>query len=363
MALLDLPLELLNLVLKAVWPDDIENASMTCRLQQTLAIPHVNKHKNLRSQYGCLDLFLRENSSVMPHQSPTTLLHTRNRSILKQHNGFRGLLHASPYLSQQEADEWQKPILHGNEGALCALLLSVLPNLQQLYLWYNLQSDMVYLKGMINRIAKASCGPKMYVNRSKEIPSIKNSTYPHALRKLTTLGLQRQCGLNGTEIGDDYDLLLHFINLPSLSSFIGGIGPESTLRATCAASPQQPEYTSHEIQRRHPYPYLPYGATLTAYVIKVFNQDDAAPWFKRWQNLFRTAPWFPKWQRSWDRAEITQAMSQNLPDHEEGLPGTGGFLGLPDVQDAVVKRLFGPSEKVGAVWPGSGRATGREQRT
>lgn len=65
MALLDLPLELLDLALKAVWPDDIENASMTCRLLQSLAIPHVEKHRNLRSQYAYLDLFLRENSLVM----------------------------------------------------------------------------------------------------------------------------------------------------------------------------------------------------------------------------------------------------------------------------------------------------------
>lgn len=355
---------------------------------------------------------------------------------------------------------------------------------------------MVYLKGMIDRIAKASCGPKMHVNRSKETPSIKNSTYPYALRKLTTLRLQRQRRLNGTEIGNDYDLLLHFITLPSLRSFTGGIHPKSTLCGTCAAGPQRSEYTSQVnnlnlcstnpatpqpllsnfrslrsfsftasggrrnkdgflirnllatlsqyaghflqeltlhledynagdagswddlgslmafekltnvdidaqylmwdqertapwlpgilpptlktlrlgkldqmirglkhavifeiltltkgIQRRHRYPNLPCGAMLTAYVIKVSNQDDAAPWFNRWQNLFRTAPWFPKWQRSWERAETTQDMPQKFPDLGEDLPGTGGFLGLPDVQDAVMKRLFGPSDKVGAVWP------------
>ena len=58
--------------------------------------------------------------------------------------------------------------------------------------------------------------------------------------------------------------------------------------------------TTKEIQRRHPDPNLPYGAITTAYVIKVFNQDDAAPRFKRWQNLSRPAPWFKKWQGSWE---------------------------------------------------------------
>ena len=47
-------------------------------------------------------------------------------------------------------------------------------------------------------------------------------------------------------------------------------------------------------------------------------------------------------------------MSQNLPDPDEDLlPGVGGFLGLPDVPDVVMKRLFGDlaREICHAVWP------------
>ncbi len=286
MALLDLLLELLGLVVEAVWPDDIENVSMTCRLLQTLAIPHVQNHKNLRIQYGCLDLVVGEDVLDMSHQSPAALLcsistdsrvayypthfniqtshpgyfawregsfpdlhiglvRRRKCSILKQHDGFRPLLQASPYLSQQEVDEWQQAILDANDGALCALLVSLLPNLQHISIIHQIGLETIYLKRMISRIINASCEPQMDVNRFKKIPTIKNSTYPHALHKLTRFTLQSPFWPNRTEKGNDANLLLHFIKLPSLRSFSGRIASESTSLAPNAARSQKSEYASH----------------------------------------------------------------------------------------------------------------------
>ncbi len=121
------------------------------------------------------------------------LVHHRKCSVLKQYDGFQPLLHASPYISQQEVDGWQQAILDGDDGALCGLLLSLLPNLQHLSIQHHLGQEMVYLKRMIDRILHASCEPQTDASRSKEIPTIEDSTCPHALQKFTTFGLQTPC--------------------------------------------------------------------------------------------------------------------------------------------------------------------------
>lgn len=94
-------------------------------------------------------------------------------------------------------------------------------NLQHLYIEHHLLPETVYLKRMIDRIAKATFEPQIDTNRSEEIPTMENSSHPHALHKFTTLGLQSSCWFDGTESGNDYDSLLLLINLSSVRSFIG----------------------------------------------------------------------------------------------------------------------------------------------
>lgn len=252
LSLLSLPNELLVQILEEVRSRDIEQLTMTCKTIYMLAGKRLERHAEMRRQYIQVAFSNKSDAAIGKHLTPTSTIAPPARILRNvlanddiafypqdiiigclSHPPWGGIRHTlecdstpyatdfdhsilkevqdvlckklfeCPYLTHDRALFFRKHIAWGNQMAIVAFLVTLLPNLRTMRFFPSQTAghfaDDMLVHDMVLQIAQASSTSEPFT----PLP---------ALSKLSTVELHR-----GLDVGE----LLSFAALPSMQSITG----------------------------------------------------------------------------------------------------------------------------------------------
>lgn len=251
-----LPNEILSCIIEETCPEGIQSFSLTCRAIFELARPAIARHNNLKQTIGTMTM---GNPAIFDCKYPAGLVGESKHPIewffdiwndplvaryvkggiftddgeeheglddkMRVCNGGLHYLQCSPYLRRalvsaepkmkdqkgiplvpQDVKKWQNSMLRHESAPWMTLLLTILPNLETLYLMDYWDYLGEYFPGIMDVIAKDS------ISFQKS-----NSAGPHTFSRLHTVHIHRI----DTEQGIPLQRLAPFLALPALKKASG----------------------------------------------------------------------------------------------------------------------------------------------
>ena len=243
--ILDLANEVLDQIITATSPHDIENLAASCRMINTLAESRINGHRELKRKYGRLEFrdcgYTEDTPGVHPiyvlrdvlrntavAQYPTVIRSTpfdddfdhewinvdRDVPELKDvravavgcEKDIENAIYQCGFIEIAEREAWKVQIMQGRGEAIFGLLLTLLPHLTSMVI---LQQPEGFSMRMLSRIAEFQQPPHRHA--------------PQALTKLTRIDTAPYYSENVADIvpANEFDYLSQYMLLPSMRRITG----------------------------------------------------------------------------------------------------------------------------------------------